>query len=59
MSFKRSWKSNEKETFSSIPMEFWTGTTPPLGSLPNGRREVPCSITDMDMIYLSQHTPVD
>jgi prepilin-type N-terminal cleavage/methylation domain-containing protein/prepilin-type processing-associated H-X9-DG protein len=45
--------------FSFLPMEFWTGTTPPLGSLPNGRQQVPCSISDLDMIYLSQHTPVN
>ena len=45
--------------FTFLPMEFWSGMTPPTGPLPTGRQQVPCSITDPDMIYLSQHTPVN
>jgi prepilin-type N-terminal cleavage/methylation domain-containing protein/prepilin-type processing-associated H-X9-DG protein len=45
--------------FAYLPMEFWTGTTPPTGSLPTGRQQVPCSISDPDMIYLSMHTPIN
>jgi prepilin-type N-terminal cleavage/methylation domain-containing protein/prepilin-type processing-associated H-X9-DG protein len=45
--------------FSNLPMELWSGTTPPLGSLPTGRQQVPCSISDPDMIYLSTHTPIN
>lgn len=45
--------------FAFLPMEFWTGTTPPVGSLPTGRQQVPCSLTDPDMLYLSMHTPIE
>jgi prepilin-type processing-associated H-X9-DG protein len=45
--------------FAFLPMEFWTGTTPPLGNLPNGRQQVPCSISDPDLNYLAMHTPIN
>jgi prepilin-type N-terminal cleavage/methylation domain-containing protein/prepilin-type processing-associated H-X9-DG protein len=46
--------------FAYLPMEFWSGTTPPLGSTSSGgRQQVPCSITDPDLNYLATHTPIN
>jgi prepilin-type N-terminal cleavage/methylation domain-containing protein/prepilin-type processing-associated H-X9-DG protein len=38
---------------AKVPVIFLQST----GPLPNGRQQVPCSISDPDMSYLAQHTP--
>jgi hypothetical protein len=46
--------------FAYLPMEFWTGTTPPLGPISSGgRQQVPCSVSDPDLNYLATHTPLN
>jgi prepilin-type N-terminal cleavage/methylation domain-containing protein/prepilin-type processing-associated H-X9-DG protein len=45
---------------ANVPVTFWNGaSTPPLGALPTGRQQVPCPLTDPDMLYLASHTPVN
>jgi prepilin-type N-terminal cleavage/methylation domain-containing protein/prepilin-type processing-associated H-X9-DG protein len=42
----------------NVPVNYWNGAaSPPIGALPNGRQQIPCSITDPDMLYLAAHTP--
>jgi prepilin-type N-terminal cleavage/methylation domain-containing protein/prepilin-type processing-associated H-X9-DG protein len=42
-----------KGPVANVPVIYSQST----GPLPNGRQQVPCSITDPDMLYLAAHTP--
>jgi prepilin-type N-terminal cleavage/methylation domain-containing protein/prepilin-type processing-associated H-X9-DG protein len=45
---------------ANVPVQYWNGAaSPPIGALPNGRQQVPCSLTDPDMLYLATHTPIN
>jgi len=45
---------------ANVPVAYWNGSSSvPLGSLPRGRQQVPCSLSDPDMLYLAAHTPVN
>lgn len=45
-------------SIANVPVKYWNGAaSPPVGALPNGRQQIPCSITDPDMLYLAAHTP--
>jgi prepilin-type processing-associated H-X9-DG protein len=45
---------------ANVPVAYWNGNSSvPLGPLPTGRQQVPCPLTDPDMLYLAAHTPVN
>jgi prepilin-type N-terminal cleavage/methylation domain-containing protein/prepilin-type processing-associated H-X9-DG protein len=45
---------------ANTSVNYWNGSSsPPLGALPNGRQQIPCSLSDPDMLYLSAHTPIE
>lgn len=45
---------------ANVPVDYWNGASScPLGSLPNGRQQIPCPLTDPDMLYLAAHTPIN
>jgi prepilin-type N-terminal cleavage/methylation domain-containing protein/prepilin-type processing-associated H-X9-DG protein len=45
---------------ANVAVSYWNGaSSPPLGALPNGRQQVPCSLNDPDMLYLAAHTPIN
>jgi prepilin-type N-terminal cleavage/methylation domain-containing protein/prepilin-type processing-associated H-X9-DG protein len=45
---------------ANVPVAYWNGkSSVPLGPLPDGRQQVPCSLTDPDMLYLAAHTPIN
>jgi prepilin-type N-terminal cleavage/methylation domain-containing protein/prepilin-type processing-associated H-X9-DG protein len=49
-----------KGEIANAPVSYWNGaSTPPLGALPTGRQQVPCLLTDPDMLYLAAHTPIN
>jgi prepilin-type N-terminal cleavage/methylation domain-containing protein/prepilin-type processing-associated H-X9-DG protein len=49
-----------KGEIANVPVSYWNGqSSPPLGALPTGRQQIPCSLTDPDMLYFAAHTPVN